>query len=114
MKTITQDTIDSIKGFGFKVYQRKDSDSWVYYTLNDSIAYLENAYFGGFNISSVHIPNVSTGSGYQIKRDVVLDKWNLMQGFSGPSWTNCRSNPFKDMDSFINSCAFNNSYREIL
>ena len=114
MKTISQDTIDCVKGFGFKVYQRKDSDSWIYYTFNDSIAYLEIGRFEGFNISSVHIKNVSTGSGYQVFQGVELTRVNLMQGFSGPSWTSCRSKPFKDMDSFINSCAFNKSYQEVL
>lgn len=112
-------TIDAVKAAGFRVYMRHINDSWLYFTSQDGsqIGYLQEARFGGYGLSTAHIPNKDSGTGYQVYRDWSgpLTAENLSKafavippGFYGPAPTK-----WKSWDAFAKSNSFNAEYKEI-
>jgi hypothetical protein len=116
--TLTQEIIDRIKSYGFKVYMRDPTDTWLHYTDGKNIGYLQYNRIDGFSISTVHIPNQTTGHGFKVDDGVsTLDKNDLEQAFRIPSWASNRdrevSKPWSSIEAFINSNDWNRGYKEV-
>lgn len=92
MKTnsVSQATIDLLKSFGFEVYMRSTNDSWLYFTNGKNLGYLQNNETSGYCLSTVHKPNQTTGTGFQIAKEITnLSKEALEMCFViAPSWAN--------------------------
>lgn len=73
--------------YGFSIYMRSQEDLYLYYTQGaNQIAYLGYRPAGGFTISTVHRPNMRTGTGFQIHSPLSfyeVTKERLEDGF----WT---------------------------
>lgn len=81
--------IQIIKGFGFNVYMRNPNDTYCYYTDGDRIGYMQENRLGGYTICTVHVPNRTTGTGFNMATCAELTKENLELGFVNvPSWAN--------------------------
>ncbi len=109
------DTIAKVQGFGFSVYMRKDSDTWLLFTDGKNIGYLEDGPYG-FNFSTVHKPNTTSGTGFQIGRNENdFSEADLKNCFVAvPSWADSRSRAsvakYRDIAEYINATSFNREY----
>ena len=63
-----QEVIDAITAAGFDVYMRDQKDTYLLFTDGKNIGYLQADRLAGFTISTVHKPNTTTGTGFQIER----------------------------------------------
>lgn len=64
--------IEMLREEGFHIHMRDEGDTYAYYTDGKSIAYFEWDRPSGWNLSSVCIPNATTGSGYALLRGATL------------------------------------------
>lgn len=62
--------IQIVKRLGFSVYMRDESDSYMLFVEGDNIGYLQINRLGGYSLNTVHLPNTTTGTGFQIERDL--------------------------------------------
>lgn len=112
-----REIIEQVQSYGFHVYMRVEADSWMIYTSEDGkqLGYLQVERFGGISISTVHIPNSTSGTGYQIERHVdSFDKAALEAGFTlKPHWARGDFTPAKwrDIEHFKASNRFNGDYQ---
>jgi hypothetical protein len=89
---ISDDVLDAIAAQGFDIYQSSDPrwQSFAFFTRGDNIGYFENDRLRGWRLSTVHIPNSQTGTGYSMTDDrdtVELTRDYLSRAFvSSPAW----------------------------
>lgn len=109
--------IDQIKATGFRVYMRNAKDIYCYFTDGKNIGYFQIERIGSFSISTVHIPNTTSGTGYQIERYAygAITKDRLRAAFiTCPSWAGRDSSVRKwnDFEAFRNADSFNKQLTE--
>lgn len=76
------EALEAIEAAGFTAYMRNRTDSWCLYTDGQRIAMLQRAFLAGYTISTVHKPNRTTGTGWQMFRGTFdLTPDNLAAGF---------------------------------
>lgn len=106
---IQPEVIKAIQVAGFSVYMRNPTDTWCYFTDGKNIGYLQTDSLKGLSISTVHIPNCTSGTGYgltegrlrieDISETVLRDAFIL-----APSWADQRSRAsvvkWKDWETF--------------
>lgn len=90
--------VNKIKDIGYKVYIPNDEEphTYAHYSDGTNIAYIQVEYFQrGIEISTVHMPNIKSGTGYQVFggdtaiQPEDLTKEQLEQGFAIiPKWAN--------------------------
>lgn len=90
---ISPETLDAIAALGFDVYQSSDPrwQSYLFFTDGDKIGYFENDRLSGWTISTVHIPNRTTGTGFSLRDTlpgpVELTRECLTKAFmTAPAW----------------------------
>ena len=88
MSHISQETIDAIHEAGFRVFMRTPYDSWLYFVDDaDRIGYAQETRSGFVSISTVHIPNSETGTGFVLDDIPSLSADNLAKAFViAPRW----------------------------
>lgn len=114
-------TIARLVGLGYRVYMRDRGDSWLYYTTADGgkIGCLATERFGGYHVTSVHIPNTTTGTGALMRecRDDPTTE-DLESGFGEPDWFDSRdraaTKKFRDWEHFHSFDSWHASYKEVL
>jgi hypothetical protein len=113
---MNRDIIAKIQSFGFSVYMRKESDTWLLFTDGKNIGYLQDGP-QGFGLSTVHKPNQTSGTGYQIERhEADFDKADLEICFvDAPGWADFRSRAtvkkYRDITEYIAANSFNQEYK---
>jgi len=115
MYNIPDETLDTIAALGFDVYQNPDPHwrSYAYFTDGKHIGYFENDRFRGFKLSTVHIANKSTGTGFGLTdgtETVEFTREGLERAFIGaPVWANSVERDsvrkFDNMEHFL-KCSF--------
>ncbi len=114
-------TIAKVQSLGFNVYMRNEKDSWLLFTSADdkNIGYLQQERFGGVTLSTVHIPNKTTGTGYQIQHmedDFNVDDLNTCFA-TAPHWAFNRDREtvrkWRDMAAYIAANSWNGGYRKL-
>jgi len=80
--------IEMIKAAGFTVYRRRAHDNHVFYTDGTRIGYAQFHPMRGYSISSVHQANRTSGTGFEIEREVFdIDSAMLKAAFChAPAW----------------------------
>lgn len=107
--------IAKVQSFGFDVYMRKTTDSWLIFTDGKNVGYLQDGGFG-FTLTTVHAPNSTSGTGYQIERDVpAFDKAMLERCFLlAPLWAATRDiqsvRKYRDIEAYRASSSFCSEY----
>ena len=102
-------TLDAIAAEGVKVYMpEKGMQTYLFYTDGTRIGYLQRGTFGGWSISTVHIPNRESGTGFGMGEMDEFIPERLKDGFvHAPSWANKPEREsvvkWKDMDEFLAS-----------
>ena len=60
--------IERVQSCGFDVYMRDVSDTYLFFTDGTNIGYLQHREMDGFSLSTVHIPNTTSGTGFVVAR----------------------------------------------
>ena len=119
MSHISQNTIDAIHKAGFRVYMRTPSDSWLYFVDDaDRIGYAQETRSGFVSISTVHVPNKYTGTGFILDDIPSLSADNLAKAFViAPRWVTggqaASVNKWANWEAFKASSPFNADYKMI-
>ncbi len=117
--TIPATVIQRIAASGFDVYRRKSEDDFVYFTDGARIGYLENTRLSGLRLTSVHIPNLQTGTGFmiaefiapnQIDRDLLSQAFVLIPDHSADANASRRAK-WRSWDEFHNANPWNRGYQ---
>lgn len=88
-RNLTAETLDAIQAAGFDVYQAAEPrwQSYAYFTDGIRIGYIQTGDFGGLRLSTVHIPNRTTGTGFALDDCTSLERAELEKAFIfAPSW----------------------------
>lgn len=102
-----QEVVEQAKNFaqelvkaGLKVYVKEDNFTWGYFTDGRGIGYFQaGSLVEGVGLSTVHIPNSSTGTGFRYCDDLcVKSALNIISGYL-PNFVNNRM-PFKPWGSW--------------
>ena len=119
MSHISQETIDAIHEAGFRVFMRTPYDSWLYFVDDaDRIGYAQETRSGFVSISTVHIPNSETGTGFVLDDIPSLSANNLAKAFViAPRWVTggqaASVNKWANWEAFKASSPFNADYKMI-
>lgn len=110
-----QKIIDAVASAGFDVWMRNPKDSWLLFTDGKNIGYLQDDRLAGYCISTVHKPNTSSGTGFQIARHVPdFGRGMLLGAFAHcPEWYRRDASSvhkYKDMEDYRSESSFNQSY----
>jgi hypothetical protein len=117
MSRISQETIDAIHEAGFRVFMRTPYDSWLYFVDDaDRIGYAQETRSGFVSISTVHIPNSETGTGFVLDDIPSLSANNLAKAFViAPRWATGRQRAsvkkWTSWKAFKASSPFNADYK---
>ena len=117
-RAISQLTIRAIQQMGFNVYMQTDNKrtpSWLVYTSCDRIGYLQTGYLGGFDISTMHKPCWTNGTGFRVEESVELTRENLLLGFTRPDWASgLNVTQWENPKEFFGSSPYNKQYKRVL
>ncbi len=110
-----REIIDAVAAAGFDVYMRKTSDTWLIFTDGQRLGYLKD----DGCLSTVHIPNVTSGTGFQIERHAdmrtLLTRENLERAFAHcPHWHRRVAGSvrkYRDIEHYRASSTFNADYQ---
>lgn len=113
-----QTIIDAVAAAGYDVWMRDPKNSWMLFTDGVNIGYLEANRLYGYTISTVHVPNTTTGAGFQIERHVDrFDRKSLARAFIHcPDWHRGASSSvkkYRDIEHYRAANSFNAEYRLI-
>lgn len=111
--------IAKVQSFGFSVYmQNPEKDTWLYFTDGTHIGYLQYDRIEGYSLSTVHVPNQKTGTGFQVEQRVSdFDKTMLERCFiTTPEWARDEGArrsvvKWRDIDHFRSGSPFNREYK---
>lgn len=122
-----QSVIDAVAAAGFDVYMRDPRDTYLLFTDGKNIGYLQDDRLAGYCISTVHMPNTTTGTGFQIERHVSgFTPEMLRRAFAtAPSWAAQREfrfpfygdvqygsvRKYRDMEHYLCSDSWHAGYR---
>ena len=82
-----QDFCKAAAKAGFDVYMRKPSDTYAYFTNGKNIGYAQLDRFHGISLSTVHIPNQTSGTGFSLGEPESLERAYLETAFQiAPDW----------------------------
>lgn len=105
-------TLDEIAAAGYDVYMPSEGmQTYAFYTDGVRIGYIQRDYFGGWSISTVHVPNHETGTGFRVGEMNAIIPEVLRDAFMhAPSWADSQDRAsvvkWKDMDAFLASRNF--------
>jgi hypothetical protein len=89
MTPLSEETLDAIAACGFAVYQNTDPHwrSYAFFTDGNHIGYLQPGWFGGVDISTVHMPNPRSGTGFGMGPVERINREDLSLAFVlAPHW----------------------------
>jgi hypothetical protein len=113
-----QDVIDAVAAAGFDVYMRALTDTWLIFTdpATGRIGYLQAPRGDGYSLSTVHMPNTTTGTGFQVDRYLTdFSRQSLQRAFLAPDWASGRDREsvrkYRDIEHFRAANEWNGAYR---
>jgi hypothetical protein len=113
---VEQKIIDAVTSAGFDVWMRDPKDSYMLFTEGKNIGYMQLDRSAGYTISTVHKPNTSSGTGFQVERHVSdFTRDILARAFVHcPEWylRDARSvHKYRDMEDYRAASSFNAEYK---
>lgn len=110
--------IAAVAAAGFGVYMRDKNDTWLIFVDDANLGYLQNNDYGGFSISTLHMANRTTGTGFRVAEDlseVDLTRDKLAEAFVvAPAWAMrdaATVRKWRGINDYKRSCSFNAEYR---
>ena len=112
---VTNGYVEMMRAEGWQVYAR-DKGEYCYVTDGAHIAYVQWS-DGRPQVSTVHVPNTQTGTGFQFADEITPEVIRLAMDCVAPSWAKDRDRQsvrkYKDWNEFHNSNSFNSELREV-
>ena len=85
--TLLDNIVPQIAEAGFDVYMRKPLDSYAYFTDGQRIGYVQEDRLQPPTLSTVHIPNRTSGTGFGLGSPKTFDRASLEDAFiTAPQW----------------------------
>ncbi len=111
-----QQTIDAVRAAGFDVWMRNPKDSYLLFTDGQHIGYLQFDRTAGYSISTVHMPNKITGTGFQTERHVPEFTKDMLSSAFGhcPYWGRNDANTvkkYRDIEHYRAANEFNADFQ---
>ena len=113
MRKLQPEVLDTIAALGFDVYQTPYAlgKSYLYFADGARIGYLQCSDWGGLSLSTVHVPNQTTGTGFRMAdtfRPEALTRAELERAFAiAPDWASNRERAtvrkWRDVGTFVKS-----------
>lgn len=101
------DIIQQVLSLGFRVYMRNRSDRYFYFTRSDGtgVGYLQLSSLCGVEMSTVHRPNRTTGTGHMLGVVRQITVGALEQAFAfAPPWATQKEREsivkYKDIEEY--------------
>jgi hypothetical protein len=72
MKTkseLLENFLTTLKAAGFEVYVPEKPSTYAHFVKDNKIGYVQEAYFGGLEFSTVHKPSHENGTGFGLNRN---------------------------------------------
>ena len=112
--------IELIKACGYRVFIRPNkyghAPEYCFYTDGTRIAYAQWSR-GESHISTAHMPNTQTGTGYIFANQIKAETLAYALGCHSPSWASgsdrASVKKWKDWNTFHQSSAFNSELTEV-
>lgn len=106
---------------GAKVYQRDpERDTWFYYTDGTHIGYCQFPGHDSPSLSTVHVPNTTTGTGFIYTdrwEEITPEKMRAAMTCFAPQWASARDcetvKKWKDWDTFHRHDSYKREYRKV-
>jgi hypothetical protein len=102
--------IEMLKETGLQVWMRKLTDEYCYCTDGINICYVQWSDLRT-TVSTVHIPNRQTGTGFQYSDTITPDHVRKAMMTIAPGWASSKDRAsvkkYKDWNDFHNSNSFN-------
>lgn len=118
--TVPQSALDFLHSLGLEVYMRNRDDSYLIFSDGKRLGYLEHHAFNGFTLTSVHVPNSTTGTGFQVARHAPsVDEPQLRRclTLTEPGWLPSRDRgktvKYRSPESYFSASSFNRQYKPI-
>lgn len=96
---------------------RKLQDKFCYYTDGKRIGYLQESYWYGFDLSTCHIPNSDSGTGFRLESECTLPitRELLLRGFAVcPEWhRGPLPEKWKDFETFKARGLYNSTLQQV-
>lgn len=115
--------IQIVKRLGFTVYMRKPTDRFMLFTEGNNIGYLQLDFGGGYSLTTVHMPNTTTGTGFSIGRhlsadDLTAEKLReafvvIPHGLYGRGSNGDTVRKYRDIDHYRSRDSFNAEYKVV-
>lgn len=112
---------DEIRRLGFRVFMRDPSDPYCFYTDAEgkAIGYVQSSLGGGYDVSTVHIPNTTTGTGFRVCTSLrKLTSEDLQRGLDTPDWVRGKDRAsvvkWRSIDHFKSASRWNATFKEYL
>jgi hypothetical protein len=89
MSKLSPETIKAVHGAGFDLYMSEDPRwaSYGFFTDGTRIGYIQEGGFEGVTLSTVHVPNRQTGTGFGMGSSEGCDRAALETAFcNAPGW----------------------------
>lgn len=117
-RSLPQDAVDFMKAAGFHVYMRDRADSYALFADENGIGYVQFDPMEGYSVSTVHVPNRESGTGYQIARHVSTLTDRILEEAVRtvvPHWHRGDSPPLKyaGIEDYRSRGKFEAEYREV-
>ena len=103
---------------GFDVYSPGPEASWVYFTNADGIGYAQYNSFKLYDVSTVHKPHISCGTGYRIHSDIGRPTPEMLRNvcrMGRPHWAPMRDEvrKFKNIEDYRSYSDWNARLKKI-
>ena len=115
--------IDRLNAMGFDVYSKPSLSkahrtTYGYYTDGTRIAYFQVGEWGGIDISTVHVPNKNSGTGFRMYDGITPRDSDILSGFAhSPSWAMQRDRDsvkkFKDFEDYRTRSLFGDALTKV-
>lgn len=118
MSSTTTDTmIGLIKSCGYRVFMRDPKAEYCFYTDGERIGYAQWSRHSSAYVSSVHMPNKKTGTGYQIDHAITPETLEKAIKCHTPLWAGqsdaAATKKYKSWEEFHKSSRFNSELFEV-
>jgi hypothetical protein len=113
-----ESAVEQIKAAGYRIFMRNRADSYAIFGDDTGVAYVQFEPMAGYTVSTSHVPNKESGTGYQIERHVPeLTPEMLRRAVKTvvPSWHRHDKAPTKyaSVDAYTERDAWTRSYSEV-
>lgn len=112
MSTETTAFIELIKSCGYRVFMRKPTDKYCFYTDGKRIGYAQWSDYRT-SVCSVHMPSRENGTGFSVADAITTTTLADAINCTMPNWARGSVIKYKDWDAYHNASKWNSELVEV-